>query len=334
MRDAGNPADATPMTETDRPEAAVPRAENRPKVLALVGPTAVGKSAFAIELARKFGGEVINADSMQLYQGMDIGTAKPPPEARREIVHHLLDIWPVTKTASVAEYQRLARAAITSVTARGALPILVGGSGLYVRAALDRLEFPGTDPGIRARWEAELARVGPLALHRELARRDPQAAAGILPTNGRRIVRALEVLDLGRPRFTATMPGYESVYDVLLIGLDRQTSALDRRVEQRVAEMWAAGFVEEVRRLADTCGLRRGLTASRALGYRQVLEMLDGRHSEAQARELTVAATKRFVRRQRSWFRADPRVQWWDVADPEFVDRLARTIEVWTTSPS
>lgn len=288
----------------------------------------------AVRLAQRFDAEVVNADSMQVYRGMDIGTAKLPPAERDGVTHHVLDVWPVTKTASVAEYQHLARAAIEEIGRRGRLPILVGGSGLYVRAAVDRLEFPGTDPAIRARLEAELAAHGPEALHARLARLDPQAAERILPSNGRRIVRALEVLQLGRPRFAAELPEYASVYDALFLGLDLATPELDDRVERRVAAMWQAGFVDEVRHLAEACGLREGRTASRALGYRQVLTMLDGGCDEAEARRRTVDATKRFVRRQRSWFRPDPRIHWLDASDAALETTAARTIEGWMTSRS
>jgi len=297
-------------------------------LVAVVGPTATGKSELAVALAERLGGEVVNADSMQLYRGMDIGTAKPGPAERRGVPHHLLDVWEVTERASVAEYQRLARAAIDAVLARGRLPLLVGGSGLYVRAVLDDLDFPGTDPALRARLEAELAAAGPAALHARLSRVDPDAARGILPSNGRRLVRALEVLELtGRP-FAATLPApAAAVYDAVQVGLDR--SDLDGRVGSRVDRMWAAGFVAEVRTLADR-GLRDGPTASRALGYQQVLASLDGRYDEATARAETVRATRRFVRRQRSWFRRDPRVEWLDAARPDLLDAasglLGRTL--------
>src|SRR5690606_30374659 len=242
----------------------------RVPVLAVVGPTAAGKSDLGVELALRLGGEVVNADSMQLYAGMDIGTAKLTVAERRGVPHHLLDIWPVTKTASVAEYQRAARRIIDDLRAAGKVPILVGGSGLYVRAVLDDLDFPGTDPAVRARLEAELERVGPAALHRRLAELDPDAAAAILPSNGRRIVRALEVIELsGRP-FTARMPSYESVYPSVQIGLEVPRPELDERIARRVERMWRAGFVDEVRRLA-AAGLADGRTAGRALGYAQVL---------------------------------------------------------------
>lgn len=280
------------------------------RIVAVVGPTAVGKSEFGVALASRLAGEVVNADSMQLYQGMDIGTAKLSMAERGGIRHHLLDVWPVTQTASVAEYQGLARAAFSQVWARGRTPILVGGSGLYVRAALDDLVFPGADASVRAALEAELAAVGPAPLHARLAAADPAVAAAIAPTNGRRVVRALEVMAIGGRAFTGEMPPHESIYDAVLIGLDRDPVELDARVSSRVDEMWSRGLVEEVRQLAESCGLRSGVTASRALGYKQVLAMLDGTLSEAEAKAHTVQATRRFVRRQRSWFRPDPRIHW------------------------
>jgi tRNA dimethylallyltransferase len=280
------------------------------RVVAVVGPTATGKSEFGVALAARLGGEIVNADSMQLYQGMDIGTAKLPVQERGGVPHHLLDIWPVTKTASVAEYQALARAALARVWDAGRLPILVGGSGLYVRAVLDDLVFPGAAAAVRAALEAELADVGPARLHARLAAANPAAASAILPTNGRRIVRALEVMAIGGRPFTGVMPPYSSIFDAVLIGLDRDPAELDARVERRVDEMLSRGLVDEVRHLADACGLRSGVTASRALGYKQVLAMLVGSLTQAEARSHTVLATKRFVRRQRSWFRPDPRVHW------------------------
>jgi tRNA dimethylallyltransferase len=279
----------------------------------VVGATATGKSRLAIELACALGGEVVNADSMQLYQGMDIGTAKEPPAARRGVPHHLLDVWPVTRTANVADYQDLARAAIEDIAARGRVPVLAGGSGLYIRAALDDLHFPGTDDGTRARLEAELDRLGPAALHARLAVLDPAAAAAILPGNGRRIVRALEVIEIsGRP-FSATMPGYDQGRPAVQVGLTLPRPELDRRIAARVDHMWQAGFEAEVRGLVGA-GLREGKTASRALGYRQMLRYLDGECTLDEAREETVKATRRFARRQESWFRRDPRVRWLDVS--------------------
>ncbi|MGV9658773.1 tRNA (adenosine(37)-N6)-dimethylallyltransferase MiaA [Streptomyces koyangensis] len=280
-----------------------------PRVIAVVGPTAAGKSDLGVFLAQHLGGEVVNADSMQLYRGMDIGTAKLTEAERDGVPHRLLDIWPVTETASVAEYQRLARAEIDRLLAEGRTPVLVGGSGLYVRGAVDHLDFPGTDPEVRARLEEELAAHGPGPLHTRLAAADPEAAAAILPSNGRRIVRALEVIEItGRP-FTANLPRHDSVYDTVQIGVDVARPELDARIADRVDRMWAAGLVDEVRAL-EAEGLREGRTASRALGYQQVLAALAGECTEEEARAETVRATKRFARRQDSWFRRDPRVHW------------------------
>jgi tRNA dimethylallyltransferase len=294
-----------------------------PEVVAVVGPTATGKSDLAVALAERLDGEIVNADSMQLYVGMDIGTAKLPLEARHGVRHHLFDVWPISKSAAVAEYQQLARAVISEIHTRRRMPILVGGSGLYLRGALDRLEFPGESPDIRARLYAELEHVGARTLHARLATLDATAAASILPTNGRRIVRALEVIELtGRP-FIATMPGFESVYDCVQLGLDRDD--LDQRVEHRVHRMMTAGFLDEVRGLLPT-GLRDSPTAGKALGYAQLLACLDdtgrvvGDLDEAVA--VTVRATRRFVRRQRSWFRHDSRIRWFDAAAPDLLDRL------------
>jgi len=296
-----------------------------PPVIAVVGPTAAGKSELALGLAAAVGGEIVNADSMQLYAGMDIGTAKLTPAQRRGVPHHLLDIWDVRQTASVAEYQRLARAAIDAIRGRGLVPVLAGGSGLYVRAALDTLEFPGTDPVLRARLEAELAESGPAPLYARLTGADPAAAAAILPSNGRRIVRALEVIEVsGRP-FSATLPRYESVYPAVQLGLAVDRAELDARIAARTGRMFAAGLVEEVRRL-DRAGLREGRTASRALGYAQVLRFLAGDCSEGEARAQTILATRRFVRRQESWFRRDPRVTWLPAGAADAGDLLQRAL--------
>jgi tRNA dimethylallyltransferase len=284
-------------------------------VIAVVGATATGKSGLAVALARALGGEVVNADSMQLYQGMDIGTAKEPAAARQGVPHHLLDIWPVTRTANVADYQKLARAAIDDIIARGRIPVLVGGSGLYIRAALDDLDFPRTDGVTRSRLEAELAGVGAAVLHARLARLDPAAAGAILPTNGRRIVRALEVIELtGRP-FTASMPTYDQGRPAVQLGLTLPRPQVDERIAARVDRMWHAGFEAEVRVLVHE-GLRDGKTAGRALGYQQMLRHLDGELTLAEARDETVKATRRFARRQESWFRRDPRVHWLDASQP------------------
>lgn len=281
-------------------------------VVAVVGPTGAGKSALALDLAEQLGGQIVNADSMQLYRGMDIGTAKLPIGERCGIRHHLLDVWDVTDAADVAGYQRLARSVIEELVGRGVVPVLVGGSGLYVRAALDALDFPGTDPALRARLEARLAEVGSHHLHARLARIDPAAAEAILPSNGRRIVRALEVVEL-TGGFRARLPGYRSVYDAVLFGVDAED--LDGLIEARVRRMWRGGLVDEVQALVGR-GLREGRTAARALGYAQVLDFLDGRLPTAEAtQDAIAAATRRFARRQRRWFHRDPRVQW--LAEPD-----------------
>lgn len=284
--------------------------ERQPIVVAVVGPTAAGKSDLAVELALRLGGEVVNADSMQLYQGMDIGTAKVPVEQRRGVVHHLLDVLDVTQTATVAEFQGMARAVVDDCLRREVTPVVVGGSALYVRAVLDQFEFPGTDADLRARLEKELAEQGPGQLHHRLAERDPRAAAVILPSNGRRIVRALEVVELtGRP-FAASLPPRQYAYaNVAQIGLDVPRQVLDERIERRVDAMWQAGLVDEVRAL-ERRGLREGRTASRALGYAQALSFLAGECTKEEARAETIRATRRFVRRQDSWFRKDERITW------------------------
>ncbi|HZC25934.1 MAG TPA: tRNA (adenosine(37)-N6)-dimethylallyltransferase MiaA [Actinopolymorphaceae bacterium] len=295
-------------------------------VFAIVGPTAAGKSDLAIALARRLGGEVVNADSMQLYRGMDIGTAKLLPAERHGVRHHLIDVLDIGETATVAEFQSRARAAIADCRARGVLPVVVGGSALYVRAVLDRFDFPGTDPAVRGRLEAELAQHGSERLHARLAAVDPTAAAQILPSNGRRIVRALEVMDItGRP-FTATLPGHTYAYDdVRQVGLGVPRDVLDARIRARVDRMWAAGFVAEVRRL-ESAGLRTGVTASRALGYAQVLAFLAGETTEETAKEATVRATRRFARRQDSWFRRDSRIDWLPYDAPDLVDRAVGAV--------
>jgi tRNA dimethylallyltransferase len=306
------------------------------RVIAVVGPTAAGKSGLAVELALALGGEVINADSMQVYRGMDIGTAKLTPAERRGVPHHLLDVWDIRQPANVADYQQLARRAIADVTARGRVPILAGGSGLYVRAALEDLTFPGTDPAVRARLESELARDGAAALHTRLAGLDPAAATAILPSNGRRIVRALEVIELtGRP-FTATLPSYtagdEGGRPAVQLGLRPTRDELDRRIDARVDQMWAAGFEDEVRRL-EQAGLRDGRTASRALGYQQMLRYLAGDWTSGQARQETARGTRRFARRQESWFRRDPRITWLDVPGPDLTERALEVVGALARAP-
>jgi tRNA dimethylallyltransferase len=281
-----------------------------PLVVAVVGPTASGKSAVALEVAQRLGAEIINADAFQLYRGMDIGTAKPGAIERAQVRHHLLDVLEPGDEASVADYQSLGRAALVDLRDRDVPAVVVGGSGLYVRALLDDLRFPGSDPGLRARWEAELERMGPAGLHAELARRDPAAARAILPTNSRRIVRALEVIDLTGKPFPALLPvsGPPCVPHVS-IGLQWDRPALDARIDRRVLDMMAAGFEDEVRGLLIR-GLREARTARRALGYPQIIDLLDGRIGRQEAIDAIAAATRAFARRQERWFRRDPRSTW------------------------
>lgn len=289
------------------------------------GPTASGKTALAVDVAlalrqRGMDAEVVNSDSMLVYRGMDIGTAKPTMAERRGVPHHLIDILDITETASVADFQRLARAAIADCRARGVVPILAGGSALYVHAIIDVFEFPGTDPEVRARYEARLETEGPGALHAELARRDPGAAASILPGNGRRVVRALEVLELTggvRPQ----LPEFTSALDeVHQVGLELDRPTMDERIERRVEQMWRDGLVGEVRAL-ERRGLRQGVTASRAIGYRQVLQMFDGELTEQQAIASIQQGTRRFARKQLGWLRRDPRITWITAGSPDAVER-------------
>jgi tRNA dimethylallyltransferase len=294
--------------------------------VAVVGPTATGKSELALALASEWGGAVVNADAMQQYRGMDVGTAKTPPAQRRGIAHHQLDVLAVTDTASVARYQRDARADIVALLSRGVRPVIVGGSGLYVQALLDELVFPATDPAVRARWERELTERGSAALHMELAVRDPSAAAKLLPSDGRRVVRALEVGELTGAPYSASAPRPgRPRWDTVLVGLDRDTAELDARIEARTAAMFDGGLPAEVDQLVER-GLRRGVTARRALGYVQVLAMLDGSLDRTQAQHATAAATRRYVRRQRSWFRRDRRVQWFDAGDRGLLTRVLDTL--------
>ena len=296
-------------------------------IVAVVGPTAAGKSDLALALAEALGGEVVNTDSMQLYRGMDIGTAKLPPEERRGIAHHLLDVLDVRQTATVAEFQTWARAAVAECRARGVVPVLVGGSALYTRAVLDRFEVPGTDPRVRSRLEHELAAVGAPELHRRLAETDPAAAAQILPGNGRRVIRALEVVELTGLPFSASLPAREYVDPATVqVGVDCPRALIDERIRRRVDRMWEVGLVEEVRAL-ERQGLRQGRTASRALGYQQVLDHLAGGCTEGQAREATVTGTRRFARKQDTWFRKDPRTTWVGHDDPDRVARAVAAVE-------
>ncbi|MBK8446399.1 MAG: tRNA (adenosine(37)-N6)-dimethylallyltransferase MiaA [Micropruina sp.] len=303
-----------------------------PALLVLNGATASGKSALAVRLAQQMRAagqpaEIVNADSMLVYRGMDIGTAKPTAAERGGIVHHLIDVLNVTDTATVATFQGLARAAIADCRARAVVPILVGGSALYVHAIVDEFDFPGTDPAVRARLEGELDELGADTLYQRLTELSPTAAAGIQPNNGRRIVRALEVIEL-TGSWTPSLPQWAyALPDVVQYGLELPREVLDERIAARVEQMWAAGLLAEVRAL-ERQGLRTGLTASRALGYRQALAQLDGELTEQQAKEQTAAATRRFARKQLGWFRRDPRIEWLPADDPGLAEHLASTLWV------
>jgi tRNA dimethylallyltransferase len=303
------------------PEPAAP-----PPIVAVVGATAAGKTGLSLDLAERLDGEIVNTDAMQVYRGMDIGTAKLAQSERRGIPHHLLDLLEITEPLTVAEFQGWARAAVAEIRGRGRTPVLVGGSALYTRAVLDRFEFPGTDPEVRRALEAELAEIGPNALHRRLADVDAAAAEQIRPDNGRRIVRALEVVTITGRHFSATLPerNYSDPHS-LQIGIDIDRPTLDPRIERRVREMFDAGLVDEVRRLLDQ-GLAEGRTARTAIGYREVAAYLGGETSLETAIETTTTATRRFSRRQDSWFRKDPRVVWvgWD--DPGRVERAVDAV--------
>jgi tRNA dimethylallyltransferase len=296
-----------------------------PLVVGVVGPTATGKSELALDLAQALGGEVVGADASQLYRGMDIGTAKVPPAERRGIPHHQLDVLDVVEEASVAAYQVAAREDIVAIQRRGRHPVLAGGSGLYVRAALDVLEIPPTDPGVRARLAEQAAAEGTPATYARLQQLDPAAAGAIEPGNTRRIVRALEVIELtGRP-FSATMPTRTFVQPTVLVGLRMPRERLDERIAARVRRMWEQGLLDEVRGL-EPLGLREGRTASRALGYAQALAELDGALTTEQAQEQTATLTRRLVRRQESWFNPDPRVTWLDALAPDVSEQAVALV--------
>ena len=295
-------------------------------MVSIIGPTASGKSSLAVDVARRLieadvPAEIINTDSMLVYRGMDIGTAKPSLDERGDVPHHLIDLWEVDHVATVADFQLLARSAVADCQERGVLPVLVGGSALYVRAILDVFEFPRTDASVRARLEAELAELGVEELYRRLVELAPEAAAEMSPGNARRTVRALEVIELTGahtpvlPTFTYALPG------VRQIGLALERPVMDARIGDRVERMWAQGLVAEVEELRAR-GLAEGVTASRAIGYRQVLDFLDGRCTEAEAKQSAINRTRRFARKQLGWWRRDDRIHWLDAQAPNLADRV------------
>ena len=297
-------------------------------LVVIVGPTGTGKSELSLDLAERLirsgrPAEIVNADAMQLYRGMDIGTAKLPMHERRGVPHHLLDVLDVADEATVARYQVEARAAITGIVERGAVPILVGGSGLYVSSVVYDFQFPGTDPVLRTRLEAELVEQGPGLLYERLKAVDPESAVRIGASNGRRLVRALEVVELTGAPHVAVLPG-DPVYwmPAVTFGLRLPREVLTPRLDARVDRMWAAGLVDEVRGLIPA-GLEGGVTASRAIGYAQALGQVRGTLSQADAVEATQQLTRRYARRQVSWFKRDPHTHWIDADDTDRVDQAA-----------
>jgi len=305
----------------------------------VIGPTAVGKSSVSIDVAERLTAagcpcELVNLDSMLVYRGMDIGTAKPTAAERARVRHHLVDVVDIGHTATVAEFQSMARAAIDDCTERGVVPLLVGGSALYTRAVIDDFSFQATDPEVRGRLEDELETLGPATLHERLRALDPVAAAEIGPANGRRVVRALEVITITEKPYRASLPGHShALVGVIEFGLDAPRDWLDERIERRVQQMWDDGFVDEVRRL-EARGLRQARTASRALGYRQVLEFLAGEYDEAEAQRRTVTGTRRFARKQYGWYRRDERIRWLDARRPDLAAHIVSQLTEAGTQPS
>jgi tRNA dimethylallyltransferase len=294
------------------------------KVIAIVGPTAVGKTALSLEIAEKFSAEIINADAMQIYKGMDIGTAKLPLSQRRGIVHHQIDVLDPSEEANVSQYQKQSREIINDLLSKNVQPVLVGGSGLYVNSVLEELEFPGTNLEVRAKYEEILDEKGVEALFQMLKEIDPKAAENILPNNARKIVRALEVNEITGKAFNAKLPEPSPIFSDVRIALDMPRDLLDQRIIDRVHRMFEDGFVDEVKSIEKN--LRLGKTAFRALGYSQVLSLLSGEISEDEAITLTINATKKFARRQLSWFRRDPLIHWLDATSPDLFAQSLRLI--------
>jgi len=294
------------------------------KVIAIVGPTAVGKTALSLEIAEQFSAQIINADAMQIYKGMDIGTAKLPLSQRNGIVHHQIDVLDPSEEANVSQYQKQSREIINDLLSRNVQPVLVGGSGLYVNSVLEDLEFPGTNLEVRAKYEEILDEKGVEALFQMLKETDPKAAENILPNNARKIVRALEVNEITGKAFNAKLPEPSPIFSDVRIALDMPRDLLDQRIIDRVHQMFEEGFVDEVKSLEKN--LRLGKTAFRALGYSQVLSLLSGEISEDEAMTLTINATKKFARRQLSWFRRDPLIHWLDATSPDLFAQSLRLI--------
>jgi len=279
--------------------------------IVIVGATAVGKTKLSLEVAHEYNAEIINADSMQLYKGMDIGTAKLPIEQRQGITHHMLDVLDVTTTASVSHYQKEAREIIGNLTAKGKRSVVVGGSGLFIQGLLEDMQFPEVDLQLREELQQQADELGAMAMYQKLLEADPQAAQNVAPENTRRVIRALEVIELTGSAPITELKELPEVIPSIRIGLRRDRSELDLRIENRVQQMWENGFIDEVAQL-KTAGLSDGVTARKALGYAQILEYLAGDLTEDQAKEQTVFATRRYARRQDSWFARDSKIHWLD----------------------
>ena len=306
----------------------------KPELLCIVGPTGSGKSGLAIKVALELAksgikAEIVNADSMQFYRGMDIGTAKVPVVERSGIQHHMLDWLDIAEENTAARYQVEARKVISDLIGQGILPIVVGGSMLYIAALINTFEFPGRDEALRAQLEQDLIDLGPAAMHKRLELLDETAASRIEPQNGRRIVRALEIVMITGEPFAASLPDqFESFLPVLEIGLNSAREHLVERLAQRVRDMWSSGLVDEVTGLVDK-GIRDSKTASQAIGYSQALASIDGRLTEEEAIAETILLTQRYARRQMSWFRRDPRIHWFDY---QAEDLLKEVMELVTSS--
>jgi tRNA dimethylallyltransferase len=297
-------------------------------LLALVGPTASGKTEAAMAIAEKLGAEIVSVDSMLVYRGMDVGTAKPTAEQRARVPHHLVDLVEPSESFSVARYQGLGRAALADITRRGRLPILSGGSGLYFRSLVDELEFPGTDAATRAELQLELSAVGATGLHRRLALADPAAAAKIEPGNVRRTVRALEVAAITGREFSTFAASWERypTGHVRAAGIELPRDALVARIEARVRAMLERGLLDEVRGLRAR-GLGRWLTSTQAIGYAEMIAHLEGRRTLEDAVTETVARTKTLARRQMAWFRRDPRIRWFAAGHEGAIGRVDDLLE-------
>lgn len=296
--------------------------------IVIVGTTAVGKTELSLAVANEFNGEIINADSMQLYRGMDIGTAKLPLADRKGIPHHMLDVLNITDTANVSDFQRDARKIVSELDASGKRSVVVGGSGLFIQGLLEDLQFPEVDQQLRDRLQKEADELGGPAMYARLVEADPEAAANVAPENTRRVIRALEVIELTGSAPITELKELPEVIPSIRIGLRRDRDELDRRIERRVELMWEQGFVQEVEQL-EKIGLREGVTARKALGYAQILEAFDGEISLAEAKQRTIFATRRFARRQDSWFNRDSKIHWLDASSDNLaeVSRLVNKIK-------